>query len=190
MPFRNSSSNAFRTTLAAIAVMVAALPAGCNQNWIQEKRDKEVLYSTSTETNVTQVRCYFSTNPWLSFDEAGDPNPEGFKVTLYLISGSTGRGVFADGTVHVELFEIPQGATGYEQYRLAHEWYLEPNDVFPYRVRKKTVLGWGHQLRLNWKDADVLGKEVAVRVSFTRRDGRTVKGQTKFLKVPRRKEAW
>lgn len=134
--------------------------------------------------DIYKVVKFFSVMPWLSFDDAGDPNPEGFKVTLYLISSATREGEFADGNIRVRMWP-GQSSRDTGRAPLLKEWMLTPDDVLPYRVVKRSFLGNAYQLRLNWGQLDVLGKSIRVQIDFERHDGRVILGQAHELRVPR-----
>ncbi len=135
--------------------------------------------------DIYKVVKFFPAMPWLSFDEAGDPNPEGFKVTLYLISSATREGEFADGNIRVRMWRRQSSSVDTGRTELLKEWTLTPEDVLPYRVVKRSFLGNAHQLRLNWGQLDVLGDSIRVQIDFERNDGRVILGQAHELRVPR-----
>ena len=70
--------------------------------------------------NIIKVHMYWTNNPLVSLDSAGDPNPEGIKVTYYAESGDTGKGMPADGLIRFKLYVIyrPVDEEPYEM--LAH----------------------------------------------------------------------
>jgi len=135
--------------------------------------------------DIYKVVKFFPAMPWLSFDPDGDPDPEGFKVTVYLISSSTRAGEFADGVIHVKMWGGQPSASGAKGPPLLKEWTLTPEEVLPYRVVRRTLLGHGYQLRLNWGDVDALGKSIRIQIDFERKDGRIIRGQAHELRVPR-----
>jgi hypothetical protein len=167
------------------SLLLAGVPllGGCLES-------KPSVAAMAGDPDIVAVKKFYSQTPWLSFDEAGDRNPEGFKVTLYLISARTGKGTFGDGDIIVSLYEHdPQRASrGSEPPPpvLAKQWVLDPAAALPFRAKRQTYLGYGHQLRLNWGDTDVLGKTIAINIDFRRRDGRLIRGQPQFFQVPAR----
>ena len=142
------------------------------------------------ESDIVEVKKFYSAFPWLSFDEEGDPNPEGFKMTVYLISSETGRGAFGDGDIIVSLYSYPPYQAGRRDGpnpTLEKEWVLDPEAAMPFRAKTRKLMGYGYGLRLNWGDIDVLGKTISIRIAFQRRDGRLIKSQPQSFRVPARK---
>ena len=142
--------------------------------------------------DIVQVKKFFPGNPWLSFDEAGDPNPEGFKVNVYLVCAANGRGVFGDGNIIVTMYSLPPRSNESNPQsadsKLEKQWVLTPEDCMPYRATRKGVMGFGYGLRLGWgDDVDVLGKTIVVTIAFERRDGTIIKSQPQTFKVPARR---
>jgi len=137
--------------------------------------------------DIYEVVKFFPAMPWLSFDPEGDPDPEGFKVAVYLISSVTRKGEFADGVIHVRMWDTQTPLSGSKESQLIKEWTFTPEEALPVRVVKRTLLGNGYQLRLNWGDLDMLGRPIRVRIDYERKDGRMVLGQPHELRVPRKR---
>ena len=168
--------------IAAILLLAGVPPlGGC-------VRPEPNVATMPGETDVIAVKKFYAPVPWLSFDEAGDANPEGFKVTLYLVSARTDKGAFGDGDIIVSLYEYdPRPASRTYQPRppeLFKQWVLDPAAVLPFRAKRPTFLGYGYQLRLNWGDIDILGKTISINIDFRRRDGRLIRGQPQSFQVP------
>ncbi len=140
------------------------------------------------DADIVQVKKFYSAAPWLSFDEAGDPNPEGFKVAVYLISAQTGKGAFGDGDIEVVIYSHPKSEIGKPPAKpvVEKKWVFSPEDAMPYRVKIEAVMGFSYGLRLSWGDVDLLGKTVSVNINFRRRDGRLIQSSPKWLRVPPR----
>ena len=140
-------------------------------------------------SDIVAVRRYFRDNPFLSFDDQGDPNPEGFKVTYYAVSGTTQEGAFGDGLIRFKMYVIEPGREGEPATgRLVKTWEFDPQQAMRWRVRCQTTLGWPYFFHLNWGDADPYGKEIRIVPEYVRTDGRVIKGSPKDLKVPVRKQ--
>ena len=140
--------------------------------------------------DIVQVKKFYPGNPWLSFDEAGDPNPEGFKVNVYLVSAASSKGAFGDGDIIVTMYSYPESGpdrAASSEPKLEKQWVLTPEDSLPFRARRETVMGLAYGLRLNWGQADVLGKNVSVHITFQRRDGKLIKAQPRTFRVPPRR---
>ncbi len=140
------------------------------------------------DADIVQVKKFYPASPWLSFDEAGDPNPEGFKVAVYLISAKTQKGAFGDGDIEVVIYSHPRSESSKQPAEpvVEKKWVLSPEDAMPFRAKIEAVMGFGYGLRLNWGDVDLLGKTVSVHINFRRRDGRLIQSSPKWLRVPPR----
>jgi len=140
---------------------------------------------SNDDANIIGVRKFIMQEPWLSFSPDGLRQVDGFKATIYLESGTTGKGAFGDGNIRVSMYTVDREG-GSEHLRLAVQWELTPEQTVPWRVKKATRLGWGYGLRLPWGDADVGGKEVEVVFQFLRKDGTVVSSEPIRLRVPAR----
>lgn len=166
---------------------IFALVCGCGG-----PRSYKSVADMPLESDIAQVKKFYSASPWLSFDEAGDPNPEGFKATVYLISARTGKGAFGDGDIEVTIYSHPRSSgegAGAEPI-LEKQWILSPESAMPCRAKSEQVMGFGYGLRLNWGDTDLLGKTVSVHIDYRRTDGRLIRSQPKWLRVPPRFEGY
>ncbi len=139
--------------------------------------------------NVTRriigVTSYWTTKPWLSFDTPPTNIPGGFKFVLYLTGANSRLGVFGDGLVHVDMYRIDRSATGGKSDRQhVRRWSFTTEEAYAYRARRAYRLGHGYGFRLDWGAAAVLGEEIMVVPAFERKDGQTIFGQPKYLKVP------
>lgn len=140
----------------------------------------------SVSTDIVQVATLYSPEPWLNFDPVPTDVPGGLRFTLYLAPTGSPKGVFGDGTIHVEMHRVDRTADGKAEIALVRKWSFTTDEARVYRARDKRRLGWGYGMRLDWGDVDVLGREIMVIVSFERKDGRTVRGRPKYFQVPHR----
>jgi hypothetical protein len=141
----------------------------------------------SDPSAVARVVCFYSQNPWMSFDVEGDPNPEGFRFTVYLASGKTGRGVLVPGQLRIEIFRIDHASGGRQN---VCDTRVDLADL-P-RAAKETTLGWGYVCPFTWGSnadpkMDLLGHDIDVVVSYIAPDGQAIRAQTKSLRVPSRR---
>jgi len=137
------------------------------------------------DANIIGVRKFIAQEPWLSFSKEGLRQADGFKATLYLESGTSGKGAFGDGNIRISMYTVERDGDG-EHLRLAVQWELAPEQTLPWRVKKATRLGWGYGLRLPWGDADVCGREVEVSFQFLRKDDAIISAEPVRLRVPPR----
>ena len=90
--------------LACSAVMIG----GCNTT----RTDRSSATRARTvplASDIVGVRRYFQNNPFLSFDDQSDPNPEGLKVSFYAVSDATQVGAFGDGLIRFKMYVIEPG---------------------------------------------------------------------------------
>ncbi|MFH0982957.1 MAG: hypothetical protein V2A79_15665 [Planctomycetota bacterium] len=131
---------------------------------------------------VAKMVCFYDVNPFKSFDEAGDPNPEGFRVTVVLASRKTGKGIAAAGVIHMKMYRVDRIAPDKVVRTLVREWTADTEGL---RTFRSGALGEGYKLDFCWaKEDDVLGREVEFVPSFEGPDGCVVRGQTKAQHVP------
>jgi len=137
------------------------------------------------ETDIVKVHTHYNLFPWLQFDLT-DSRPQGFMISsLFLISGKTGKGVFADGLITVKMYRIDRDPQGRETRTLVQTWQFTPKQALPYRAVRRTVVGEGYQLHLRWADdLELTNREIMVVVEFTRRDGKVISSGAKSFKVP------
>ena len=106
-------------------------------------RSKPSVATMSGDPDIVAVLKFYSQAPWLSFDEAGDPNPEGFKVNLYLISSHTRKGAFGFGDIVVSMYahEPPPASRDNQPQppELVKQWVLDPLAAMPYRATREGV---------------------------------------------------
>ena len=138
-----------------------------------------------TSDNIVKIVKFFPKEPWLRFRHDIAPAVDGIKVgALFLIDGTTGRGMFGEGTIVVDLYRIDVDPQGYEIPTQVYQWTFDTEQAMPFRARKRTVQGWGYQLRLHWGDLDLAGREIELRISFRRLDGQVVHSSGQRFRVP------
>jgi hypothetical protein len=149
------------------------------------KMTVEEVERAPLESNIVKVHTHYNLFPWLQFDMT-DPRPQGFMISaLFLISGKTGKGVFADGLITVKMYRVDHDSQRPETRTLMQTWQFTPKQALPYRAVRRTVVGEGYQLHLRWADdLDLANREIMIVVEFTRRDGKVISSGSKFFKVP------
>lgn len=162
--------------LAVLFVLMAGVP-GCEQPQLP------AAATTPVASDIFTIVKIFPLDMWRSYEPA-NINPGGFKFTLYLISAKTQKGAFGDGTIKVDLYVPELDEQGRKQYHLAKSWSFAPDEAMPFRIKQRAQMGWAYQLYLNWGDADVLGKEVRISVSYVGGDGRVIRSRPVERRVP------
>ena len=136
-----------------------------------------------TSENVIQIHKFFATEPWLRFRR--DAELDGIKVNaLYLVDGRTGKGAFGEGTIVVNLYRIDREPSGDDVATMVYEWSYDTEQAMPFRSTKRSMLGWGYQLRLHWGELELAGKQIELEILFERSDGRVVGSPTTRFRVP------
>jgi len=178
--------------LAGWCGVTLALALGCDMPaHVRATRDAPLF------DDVTNIMASMRAKPWLNFDPGNPTKVNGIVMNLYLISGSTRKGVFGAGTIRVIMYEDLSGAGGGKAQSDANkatgqklfEWELPPEQAMPYRVVRRPdktyVMGDGYQLRLSWGDADLVDKRAAVVLEYQRADGQIVRRKPFWVKIPR-----
>lgn len=170
--------------LLVLAVVLAPVMSGCAGPGPQSGDTDPIRQSACP---IVKVVCFFEPTPrqFKSFDPEGDPNPEGFACTLYLVSRETGKGVHVNGTLHVYMYRLdPTPDHGVER-TLACDW-SQPLNQLP-RSKRPSMMGWGYAPRFHWAAADVLGSQVEIFVVYESPEGHKVRSVTHSFKIPSRK---
>jgi len=132
---------------------------------------------------VRRIACIYDQKPWINLDLAGDRDPEGVSVRVFLDPG-TGRGVLVDGTFHIEMYRIDRSGDASQPARkLISDWHYASSEV-P-RIARPGMLGNGYVLQLRWATKDVPGHEIELITRFEDRFGNLTQAGTKRLRVPK-----
>ena len=142
-------------------------------------------YLADTESNIIRVNKIISSNPWLSFDPDGTKKIDGIRITVYLEAPDKPKGVFGDGTILVQMYQLDRGADGLESAKLMKAWELPPEKAYPWRATNESLLGKGYSLRLQWgDDVKINGRQAAFIVKYKRSDGKVIASTRQVMKVP------
>ncbi len=182
----------FKQLSLTIAVFgMAVLQSACTQSWnwdsgqTQKKGAAPRTGDPGMESNIVRVNKFFGANPWLSFKSDGSSAVDGVRCTVYLEGAAQPKGVFGNGTILVDMYELVEGLESKEQPRQIHQWRMGPDEAYAWRAKKETYMGWAYSLRLNWPDhLDVAGRQVAFVVRYIRDDGRIINSSRQVLRVP------
>jgi len=126
----------------------------------------------------------YDQNPWLDLDRTGDREVEGLWFRVFLDPGA-GRGVLAEGTLHVEMYRVPRRGAGQDAAArtLVSDWHYPTSDLA--RIAKPGMLGDGYVPQLVWAEKSLSGSDVDVLVWFEDADGNTARAGTKRLSIPK-----
>ena len=137
-------------------------------------------------SEVTRVVCFYATNPFRSFDPAGDRDVEGFVVKVLLFSGKAGRGIAEDGVIRLKMYRMDRNRQGKTVRTFVREWSVETAGL---PLATAPLFGKGYVLKFGWAEEDnVLGYEIQIVTTFEAKDGRIIQSQTKPMSVPRAEE--
>jgi hypothetical protein len=165
-------------------VVVAAGGCGPNEGWEQAGQSKGDPPLAPPE-DIHEVVCFYQPPFWKSLDPQGDPNPEGFKFTMYLLSRETKRGVLTEGVLQTRMYRNDRLPDGTIERTEVCSWTQDLTDI-P-RTRRAFELGWPYVPHFYWGNADVLGSEVEIVTWYETPKGRKVYARTQTHKVPARK---
>ena len=187
MLLRNRLTGKLLAGLAALAFVASV--GGCQDpnTGPAQQRSPQRPAGTSGPV-IAKVVCFYLPPPacFLSFDTEGDPDPEGFQCTMYLLSRETGKGVHVEGTLRLKIFRVDRGPDGKKARTLVQELAV-PTTELP-RAKREAALGWAYAPRICWGNIDVLGSEIELLFSYESPDGRLAKSETKVLRVPAHEE--
>ena len=161
---------------------VVSVVGGCADT----PRSSQGFQRPRVHRDIVTVNTFYSAKPWLNFDVPPRNVPDGFKFTLYMTGAGSARGVFGDGTIHIDMYRVETDAGGETTRPHARRWSFDTEQAYPYRAKRQVRFGRGYGFRLDWQEAEVLGKEVMIVASFERFDGRVISSQPKYLKVPKK----
>ena len=169
-----------RVCLPVLLLGAMTIVGGCTD----AHRSSRGLQQPRTHRDIVAVNTFYTTKPWLNFEVPPTNIPGGFKFALYTTGANSTRGVFGDGTIHIDMYRVETKA-GVETKRVrVRRWSFDTEQAYPYRAKHPVRFGRGYGFRLDWRDSDVLGKEIMIVASFERLDGRIIYSQPKYLKVP------
>ena len=95
----------------------------------------------------------------------------------------TGRGVMAEGTFHIEMYQLGRSEDGELTRTLVSDWHYPTSDV--HTIAKPGMLGDGYFLHLMWATKEIAGKEIEIITQFEDAQGHTVRSETKRFRVPK-----
>ena len=174
-----------RSTRLLVWLALVAL-AGCSEGWDWTLDGQSGADPPMADPDgVFKVVCLYQPRFWQSFDPQGDPNPEGFKFNMYLLSRQTERGVLTRGVLQTQMYRRDRQPDGTVQRTEVCAWTQDLADI-PHTTRE-FELGWAYVPHLHWGDASVLGSEVEIVNWYEAPDGRKVYARTQTLKVPAQK---
>lgn len=171
------------------------LITGCTTAERREmEHDRQVSKAMRTplDPDITAIYSFYSNYPFMSFDEAGDPNPEGLKVSaFYAVSSKTKLGAYADGVIRFKMYRVQRPPGEEPVGKLVKIWEFDPEQARGWRVgREVPHLGWPYQFHLNWGEADVYGQEVRLVPEFEGWDGQIIRGSARSFRVPSRRHGY
>jgi hypothetical protein len=172
--------------LSKVTAVVLAAVAGCQQP--NSTGVEQAAPPLPLESNIVNVRTFFNEGSWISFNSDAPDDPEGLRLTVFLESGLTGKGVRGDGTLMVEMHRLRvDERSGRHSREKVFDWSFPPEEAILYMPKRESRYGWPYALRLNWKNTDVYGDDIQIVVKFKFRNGAVISGSPITMHVPARK---
>ena len=168
-----------RIALVPVLVIAVLVAAGC-QTTGSNGSDRRARRG-GKQSRIRRVICLFDQKPWINADAAGDRDPEGIRMRVFLDDGM-GKGVLRDGTFHVKMYQVTRVAGESSQRTLASDWNYPPSR-FPTVAAR--ILGAGYHLHLRWADKEIAGCEIELITQFEDANGNKIRSATKRFRVPK-----
>ncbi len=135
------------------------------------------------ENIVTVPRFYNKENPWINFEDPPTDEPQGIKIVLYMQSPDQKLGIYGDGTIVANIYDVEKTSGGPEKRTHLKQWAFDPDQAAIFHG-KRSRLGQPYFLVLAWPELNLVGKEILIAISFQRKDGRLVKARPVHIRVP------
>lgn len=160
------------------ALLAAVAVCGCRS---PDHRPNGAIARQSSRGSLVRLACLYDQKPWLNLDKAGDRDPEGMHYIVFAHRGGA-RGVFVDGTFHIEMYQIDRNAAGELERKLVSDWIVPTDTV---QQVKSKLWGEGYHLQLRWATKDIAGHEIELVTRFKDRHGNVAVAGIKQFRVPR-----
>ena len=135
----------------------------------------------SLRDDVVTVYQFFRPDPWLK-DEEG--RVAGLKGRVYFVPAGFDKGVFVAGTIKASLYLRNPRPDGTYERSLVHEWAFNAKEAEGFRIVKRSEMGDSYGFVLRWEgDLKLADREVEIRFSYVRADGRVITGRATALRV-------
>lgn len=132
--------------------------------------------------DIVWIVQYSNAYPWLR-DEDGRVN--GLAARVYFISSQTEKGAFVPGTFQAQLHTLTPLRDGSYQRELVQEWSYSEERARGFRMTERSLLGESYGLVLRWpSELGIVGREVQLKLLYSRQDGAAVIGRGSRLRVP------
>lgn len=164
--------------IVLLGLTIAAGTSACRSSGRAEGR------GPAGQAIIRRVACVYDQNPWLDLDRLGDRDVEGLWFRVFLDPGS-GRGVHAEGTLHVEMYRVDRkrDGQGAAVRTLVSDWHYATSDFA--RIAKPGMLGDGYVPQFVWAEKSLAGSDVDVVIWFEDTDGNIARAGTKRLSIPK-----
>lgn len=135
--------------------------------------------------NIANVHRFFNKQaPWVNFKTPPTAEPQGMKITVYLSVPGKDMGVYGDGVILADLYEVIKQPEGEPLQNHLKNWAFDPDQAAVFHG-DRSRMGQPYFLILDWPELNLAGKEILIALSFKRKDGRLVKARPVRTKVPR-----
>ncbi len=148
---------------------LALLAAGCNA-------------PGGLRDDIVTAYHYYRVPPWI-FNEEG--RVTGLAARVYFVPAGSNKGFFVPGTIKAALHQRTRRPDGTYERTLAHEWRFDQRQAEGFQVVKRSTLGDSYGFVLRWpQELDLSGREIEIRFSYVRLDGRLIQGRPTPLPEP------
>jgi hypothetical protein len=132
--------------------------------------------------DVVTVYHFYRVPPWV-YSPEGRVN--GLLPRVYFVPAGDDKGFFVPGAIHATLHVRTRRPDGTYERTLVHEWRFDPKQAEGFRIVKRSTLGDSYGFVLRWPDElNLSGREIEIRFSYVRQDGRVIQGRPTPLPEP------
>ena len=184
----------FLRRLAGVTLALTVLCAGCattssttarpGGRKASQRSEESKIDSTRVRTrdDIVQIVQFWNQPYWLQSSE----RVNGFKVTVYFVSGETEKGAFVPGKILVWVYEVTPGERGGYEKKLVHGWEFTQAEAMAMRVNKLAIGGYFYGFPLQWpRELSLEGKQVEIQFGYERlADGQVVLSSPRRFRVP------
>lgn len=137
--------------------------------------------ASNLRDDIVTVYQFFRPDPWLKDNEG---RVAGLQGRVYFVPAGLDKGVFVAGTIRALLYVRNPRPDGTYERVLVHEWSFDVKEAEGFRIVKPSKIGDSYGFVLRWEgDLKLAGREVEVRFSYVRADGRVITGRGTALRV-------
>lgn len=132
--------------------------------------------------DIVSIYQFYQVEPWTQDEEK---RVNGLSARVYFSSAQNGKGIFVPGPIQVRLHVLQRRPDGTYERQPAFQWVFSEQDAQLFRVTKTSTLGDSYGFVLQWpKELELAGRDIELRFSYTRTDGKEILGRPITFRVP------